>query len=134
MSPQVIEKLLLESTVAQYTESFDPVNTMGNPSRQYFHTFFKKKLLNRPKSNYRFIKGATKLYFYALFVCGHYFVQCGFVQVGIFCPFFWKTSFFVFRRFLRFFPFLCRIRCNLHKLYDICIIIVCLLGVRNPVF
>ena len=39
--------------------------------------------------------------FHALFVCGHYFVQYGFIEVCIFYRCFWESSFL--GGFLRFF-------------------------------
>ena len=34
-----------------------------------------------------------EIVFYALFLCGHYFIHYGFMQVYILQLFFWKTSF-----------------------------------------
>ena len=55
MSPHLIEKLLLESTVARYVESFEPVNTVANTisTRQYFHLFL-KKAAEKTKEQLRF--------------------------------------------------------------------------------
>ena len=75
-----------------------------------------------------------EIVFYALFVCRHYFVQYGFIQVCIFYLFFWKTSFLSSSAFCVFLPFLCRIQCNLHILSIICAIIVYIVGVRNSMF
>ena len=56
---------------------------------------------------------------HSLFVCGHYFVWCGFIKVCIFYRFVWITSFFVFLSLLCFLPVLRRIRCKLYKLFNI---------------
>ena len=62
--------------------------------------------------------------FHALFLCGLYFVQYGFIQVCIFYRFFWKTGFFIVLHFLCFLPVLCWMWLNLNKLYNICIVFV----------
>ena len=46
-----------------------------------------------------------EIVFHASLVCSHYIVQYGFIKVCIFW-FFWKSSFFVFLRFLCFLPVL----------------------------
>ena len=55
-------------------------------------------------------------------MCGHYFVQYGFIQVCIFYRFYLSALFC-------FLPVLCPIRCNRHKLYNIRITIVYIVGV-----
>ena len=55
-------------------------------------------------------------------MCGHYFVQYGFIQICIFYRFYLSALFC-------FLPVLCPIRCNPHKLYNICITIVYIVGV-----
>ena len=66
-------------------------------------------------------------------MCGHYFIQYGFIQVCTFYLFFWKTSFFclpvlfVFSACFEFDVIFLNF-CN------ICIIIIYILGVRYPVF
>ena len=72
--------------------------------------------------------------FHTVWVRGHYFVQCRFIQVCIFYRFFWKKSFFIFVLFLWFLPVTCRIGCNLHKFYNIYIIIVYIVFVKYSVF
>ena len=59
-------------------------------------------------------------------MCGHYFVQHGLIQVCIFYRFFWETLSAVFT--------LCQIRYSLHKLYNICMIIIYIVDVRYSVF
>ena len=69
------------------------------------------------KAHYR----SQKIVFYALFLCGHYFIQYGFIQVCIFYLFFGKTIFFVFTAcsdFNELFINFCNI-CN-HYLYSRC--------------
>ena len=44
-----------------------------------------------------------------------------------------ENQFFVFLRFLSFLPALRRILCYLRQLYNICITIICIVGVRNSV-
>ena len=60
---------------------------------------------------------------HALFMCGHYFVQYGFIKVCIFYRFFWKLVFLSFRSFLCFL-----IQC---EFYNHCYVAV---GVRCSVF
>ena len=60
------------------------------------------------------LKGATKFYFMHYFLCGHYFIECGLIQVCIFYLFFWETDFE--ELFIN--------ACN------ICIIIIYIVGVR----
>ena len=47
----------------------------------------------------RFVFVMTSFSVHVLLMCGHYFVQYGFIQVCIFYSFFWKTSFLSFCQF-----------------------------------
>ena len=71
----------------------------------------------------KYLIGATKLV-YTLFMFGQYFVQHWFIQGCIFYLFYWEASFLSF-------CILCEIRCNLHELYNIYIVIVCIEGVNS---
>ena len=73
-----------------------------------------------------------KIVFYALLVYGHCFVQYGFSESAFPIGSFGEQC-FVFLCILCFVPALCRIRYNLHKLYNICIINVYIVGVRFSV-
>ena len=64
---------------------------------------------------------------YVLFVHDHYFVQKRFIKVSIFLPILFENWFFFLSSALfTFSARSCSIWCNLHKLYKICIIIVCI--------
>ena len=91
--------------------------------------------LSFSKKIQKYLQKSFEIISYALFVCDHYFIQYGIIQVCIFYLYsFGKLFFLFFLTFLRFLPVSCRIRCNLHKPYNNCIIIVCITGVRNYVF
>ena len=73
--------------------------------------------------------GATKFYFMHYFLCGHYFIECGLIQVCIFYLFFWKTNFFCVSAL-----FVFTACSDFEELFinvcNICIIIIYIVGVR----
>ena len=84
-------------------------------------------------STFRYrLKGAKKL-FYALFLCGHYFIQNGFIRVCIFYLFFWRTVFFSFKVFFLF-SACSEFNIIFMNFGNICIIIIYIIGVKYPVF
>ena len=68
--------------------------------------------------------------YFTHYLYDHYFVQCGFIQVYIFSRNFLGKLLFC----LSGLPALCQIRCNFHKLCNICLIVVYIVGVRYSVF
>ena len=89
------------------------------------------RLIKECKDKMCLIEGATKWYF--THYCGHYFIQYGYIQVFIFYRFFWKASFLSSCAFRVFYLFCVEFDVNLHKLHNICIINVFVVGVRCSV-
>ena len=78
------------------------------------------------------LKGTTKLYF------PHYLYAVIFCSIWVYSILHFplilsENQCFVFLNIMCFLPVLCRIRCNINKLYNICLIIVYILGVRYSV-
>ena len=70
------------------------------------------------------LKGATKSYFTHYSFLVFILFNTGLCKSAFSTNSFRKLVFFIVLRFLSFLPVMCRIWCNLHKLYNICTIFV----------